>query len=72
MLCLKLNKPAFGKLCTSDAHGITLIQTQCLHHPIWEVNNPLLGDELENASMSGGSRVLRVPKLKHPRGFKIK
>jgi hypothetical protein len=25
MLCLKLDEPAFGKLRTSDAHGITLI-----------------------------------------------
>jgi hypothetical protein len=25
MLCLKLDEPAFGKLCPSDAHGIALI-----------------------------------------------
>jgi hypothetical protein len=36
------------------------------------VNNPLLGDELEDASMGGGSRVLRVPKFEHPRRFKVK
>jgi len=36
------------------------------------VNYSFLGDELEDASMSRGSWVLRVPKLKHPRGFKVK
>jgi hypothetical protein len=36
------------------------------------VDDSLLGDEFENTSMSRGSRVLRVPKLEHPRGFKIK
>jgi hypothetical protein len=36
------------------------------------MNDPLLGDELEHTSMSRGSRVLRVPKLEHPRGFKVK
>jgi len=36
------------------------------------VNDPFLGDELEDASMSRGRSVLRVPKLKHPWGFKVK
>jgi hypothetical protein len=36
------------------------------------MNDPLLSDKLEHTGMSRGSRILRVPKLKHPRGFKVK
>ena len=47
MPCLKLDKPAFRELGTSDAHEIALIEPQCLHHPIREVNDAFLGDELK-------------------------
>lgn len=36
------------------------------------MNDALLGDELKDTGVSGGSRVLGVPKLEHPWGFKIK
>jgi len=36
------------------------------------VNNAFLGDELKDTGVGRGSRVLRVPKLEHPWGFKIK
>ena len=36
------------------------------------MNDALLSDELEDTGVSGGGRVLRVPKLEHPWGFKIK
>ena len=72
MLCLKLDEPAFRELGTIDAHGITLIEPQCLHHPVREVNNAFLGDELKDTGVSRCSRVLWVPKLEHPWGFKVK
>jgi hypothetical protein len=71
MLCLKLDEPAFRELGTSDAHRIALIEPQRPHHPVREVNDAFLGDELKDTGVSRRSRVLRVPKLEHPWGFKI-
>jgi hypothetical protein len=36
------------------------------------MNDALLSDELKDTCVSGGSRVLGVPKFEHPWGFKIK
>jgi hypothetical protein len=72
MLCLKLDESALREFGTSDAHGIALIEPQCLHHPVGKVYDAFLGDELKDAGVSRCSRVLRVPKLEHPWGFKIK
>jgi hypothetical protein len=72
MLCLKLDESAFRELGTSDAHRIALIEPQRLHHPVGEVNDAFIGDELKDTGVSRCSRVLRVPKLEHPWGFKIK
>jgi hypothetical protein len=72
MLCLKLDESAFRELCTGDAHGVALNYSECLHYPVGEVNDAFLSDGLKDTGVSRCRRVLRIPKLKHPRGFEIR
>jgi hypothetical protein len=59
MLCLKLDESAFRALCTGDAHGVALNYSQCLHHPVGEVSDAFLSDELKGKARADGGRMTR-------------
>lgn len=65
-LRLKLDELAFRQLCACDSNWITLVQSQRLHHPIWEMNATFLSNELENTRMCGYACIGRVAELEHP------
>ena len=41
-LCLELHEFALRKVRPGDTYGITLVEPQCLHHPLREVDDALL------------------------------
>lgn len=70
-LCLQLDELALGQFGASDTDGITFIETKGLHHPIRQMHDAFLCDELQDTCVCGCSGVSGIAQLEHPGPFEV-